>query len=115
MRGAMRSSRISIRTGSAGLNSRTGILRLLQGLRLDQGGHEVPVERIAPRYERALSNALLARRIADEVALRQIPVRACVPGAWRAMLPVSVRSPAPDWLRRAFGPEIDEWLYMSRR
>ena len=86
-------------------------------LRVDHGGHEVPVERIAPRYERALKNAVFARRIADEVwlydnsrkGLRPRRVARFVAGEL-----VSVRPPAPEWLRRAFGPEIDEWLSKSR-
>lgn len=87
-------------------------------LRVDQGGHEVPAERIAPRYERALRNAVLARRLADELwlydnsrnGLRPRRVARYVAGEL-----VSVRQPIPEWLRRACGPEIDAWLSNLRR
>ena len=80
--------------------------------------NQVPVERIAPRYERALRNAVRARRIADEMWLYDNSRKGLRPkrlARYVAGELVSVRPPAPEWLRRAFGPEIDEWLSKSRR
>ena len=111
---------------AAGFNTRLIFLCLedpslnvaLVALRVDHGGHEVPVERIAPRYERALRNAVRARRIADEMWLYDNSRKGLRPkrvARYVAGELVSVRPPAPEWLRRAFGPKIDEWLSKSRR
>jgi predicted ABC-type ATPase len=37
--------------------------------RVQTGGHDVPLERIRPRYERAVQQAILVRSIADELWL----------------------------------------------
>ena len=87
-------------------------------LRVDQGGHQVPPERIAPRYERALRNVVLARRVSDELWLYDNSRKGLRPrrvARYVAGELVSVREPVPEWLRRAFGPEIDEWLSNLRR
>ncbi len=80
--------------------------------RVDRGGHDVPVERIAPRYERAVRNAVLARSLGDELWLYDNSISGRRPrqvARYVAGELVSVRPPVPEWLRRAFGAEIDAW------
>ena len=61
---------------------------------------------------------MLARRIADELWLYDNSRNVARPrrvARYVAGELVSVRQPVPEWLRRAFGPEIEEWLSNLRR
>ena len=79
-------------------------------LRVDKGGHSVPPELIAPRYERALHYAVMARDVADELRLygnsypNQRPRQVAVFHAGKL---AAAYPPIPDWARRAFGPELE--------
>ena len=79
-------------------------------LRVDKGGHSVPPELIAPRYERALHYTFMARDVANELWLygnsypNQRPRQVAVFHAGKL---AAAYPPIPDWARRAFGPELE--------
>lgn len=75
-------------------------------LRVQRGGHNVPGDRIATRYVRALELAVKAREIADELWLYDNSVRGRSPRRVARFVGgklTALREPLPGWVMKAFG------------
>lgn len=77
--------------------------------RIESGGHGVPLDRIRPRYERALANVRIAILLADELFLYDNTPRGRYPrlvARFRAGALEFVAPEPPLWLLRTFGDSL---------
>lgn len=77
--------------------------------RVGRGGHDVPADRIAPRYERSLRLAVEASRAADEMWLYDNTPLGRIPrqiARYDGRRLVWTAARLPDWFRRAFREDL---------
>lgn len=78
----------------------------------------MPLEKIVPRYERSLQNAVKARKLADELWLYDNTVRNRLPrlvARYRAGEAEWVCTNPSNWAGRAFGVDFERWRRKTPR
>jgi predicted ABC-type ATPase len=80
--------------------------------RVAKGGHDVPMDKIAPRYARSIANAQAASTMVDRMHVYD-NTRSNMPHKFVAMFEngrlESANKQPPEWFKAAFGKELEQW------